>query len=81
MMELFEYIIRAHNEFKPLNKDADRINRDVITKLSRVYKIYYSHDTVKDQPERALELTTEFLNAVNISNLPPTRIENEKKNS
>ncbi|GBP65115.1 hypothetical protein EVAR_5261_1 [Eumeta japonica] len=55
----------------PLNKDVDKINNDIVAKLPGEYKIYYSNDSVKDQHEGALEFTTEFLNSVNISDLPP----------
>ncbi|GBP51865.1 PiggyBac transposable element-derived protein 4 [Eumeta japonica] len=55
----------------PLNKDVDKINSNIVAKLPGEYKIYYSNDSVKDQYEGALEFTTEFLNSVNISDLPP----------
>ena len=53
----------------PPNKDVNRIN-DIVSKLPGEYKIYFSHDTVKEQPKEALEFTTEFLNTIKISNLP-----------
>jgi len=55
----------------PLNKIVKKINDDIVAKLPREYKINYSHDSMKDQPEGAVEFTTEFLNNVNISDLPP----------
>ncbi|GBP60015.1 PiggyBac transposable element-derived protein 3 [Eumeta japonica] len=63
----------------PLNKDVDKINNDIVAKLPGEYKIYYSNDSVKDQHEGALEFTTEFLNSVNISDLPPHELKLKKK--
>lgn len=48
----------------PLNKDVDRINNDIISKLPGEYKIYHSYDSVKDQAAGALEFTSDFLNSV-----------------
>ncbi|GBP88196.1 ATP-dependent DNA helicase pif1 [Eumeta japonica] len=63
----------------PLNKDVDKINNDIVAKLPGEYKIYYSNDSVKDQHEGALEFITEFLNSVNISDLPPHELKLKKK--
>ncbi|GBP32315.1 hypothetical protein EVAR_86148_1 [Eumeta japonica] len=63
----------------PLNKDVDKINNDIVAKLPGENKIYYSNDSVKDQHEGALEFTTEFLNSVNISDLPPHELKLKKK--
>lgn len=57
-----------------LNKDVQKINDDIVAKLPGECKIHFSHDSMKDQPEGAVEFTTEFLNSVNISNLPPQKL-------
>lgn len=62
----------------PLNKDVEKINDDIVAKLPGEYKTYYSHDSMKDQPEGAVEFTTEFLNSVNISDLPPHELKLKK---
>lgn len=62
----------------PLNKDVEKINDDIVAKLPGEYKIYSSHDSMKDQPEGAVEFTTEFLNSVNISVLPPHKLKLKK---
>lgn len=61
-----------------LNKDIAKINDDIVAKLPGEYKTYYSYDSIKDQPEGAVEFTTEFLNGVNISDLPPHELKLEK---
>ncbi|CAH2216937.1 jg21360, partial [Pararge aegeria aegeria] len=62
----------------PLNNDVEKINDDIVAKLPGEYKTYYSHDSMKDQPEGGVEYTTEFLNSVNISDLPPQELKLKK---
>lgn len=55
----------------PLNKDVTKINADIIEKLPGDIKIYHSYDSVKDEPEGALQFTSDFLNSVDVADLPP----------
>jgi len=54
-----------------INKEGEKIYDDIVAKLLGEYKIYYSHDSVKDQHEGAAEFTSKFLNNFNFSDFPP----------
>lgn len=62
----------------PLNKDVNKINDEIIKKLPGEYKVYKSYDSVKDQPEGALQFTSEFLNSVEMADLPPHELKLKK---
>ena len=55
----------------PLNKDVSKINSDIIERIPGNVKSYQSFDSVKDQVEGALQFTPQFLNSVDIADLPP----------
>ena len=55
----------------PLNKDVRKINYNIIERIQGNVKSYQSFDSVKDQVEGALQFTPEFLNSVDIADLPP----------
>lgn len=62
----------------PLNKDINKINDEIIKKLPGEYKVYKSYDSVKDEPEGALQFTSEFLNSVEMADLPPHELKLKK---
>ena len=62
----------------PLNRDVTKINAEIIEKLPGDIKIYHSYDSVKDQPEGALQFTSDFLNSVDIADLPPHELKLKK---
>ncbi|XP_054274451.1 uncharacterized protein LOC128994153 [Macrosteles quadrilineatus] len=55
----------------PLNRDVDNINNEIIQIIPGQETIYKSFDSVKDEPDGALKFPTEFLNSIEISDLPP----------
>lgn len=62
----------------PLNKDVTKINAEIIEKLPGENKIYKSYDSVKDKPENDLQFTSEFLNSIDIADLPPHELKLKK---
>ena len=62
----------------PLNKDVNKINAEIIEKLPGEYRVNKSYDSVKDQPEGGLEFTSEFLNSVEMADLPPHELKLKK---
>ncbi|XP_054289208.1 uncharacterized protein LOC129004674 [Macrosteles quadrilineatus] len=58
----------------PLNKDVDTINNTVINLIPGTETIYKSYDSIKDEPEGALKFPPEFLNSIEISDLPPHQL-------
>lgn len=64
--------------FAPLNKDVSKINAEIIEHLAGDYKVYKSYDLVKDQPEGGLQFPPEFLNSVDIADLPPHELKLKK---
>lgn len=65
----------------PLNKDVSKINAEIIEQLPGDYKVYKSYDSLKDQPEAALQFTPEFLNSIDIADLPPHELKLKKNTS
>ena len=53
-----------------MNKDLNEIYNKIIKKLPGEYKVYKSYDSVKDEPEEALQFTPEFLNTIDLADLP-----------
>lgn len=47
-----------------LNKHVNTISAEIIEQLPGDYKLSYSYDAFKDQPERVLKFTLEFLNSI-----------------
>lgn len=60
----------------PLYKDVTKINDEIIERLLGECKIYKGYDSIigkssiKDQLEGAFQFTTEFLNSIDIGDLP-----------
>ena len=55
------------------NKDVDRLNEIIMSKLPGASTVLVSADTVADQ-NQATTYPTEFLNSINISGMPPHRM-------
>ena len=62
----------------PLNKDVAKINAEIIEKLDGDSKQYKSYDSVKDPAEDTLQFTPEFLNSIEIADLPPHELKLKK---
>ena len=73
--------MKDHAILAPLNKDISAINDKIIDKLPREPRIYKSYDSVKDEPERALQFTTELLNTIELADLPPHKLKLTKCNN
>ncbi|XP_055871668.1 uncharacterized protein LOC129923663 [Biomphalaria glabrata] len=62
----------------PLNKDVNLINCELIDRLPGEEKVYFSFDSIKDMSEGTLQFTTEFLNSIDIADLPPHKLKLKK---
>ncbi|EGT30965.1 hypothetical protein CAEBREN_12265 [Caenorhabditis brenneri] len=57
----------------PKNVDVDKLNQEVHERMKEEEKIYFSRDEVADDSNSKLA-TTEFLNSLNTSSLPPHKL-------
>ncbi|CAO4378477.1 unnamed protein product [Caenorhabditis nigoni] len=57
----------------PKNVNVDKMNEDVHNKMEGAEKVFYSRDDVPDDSNRKV-ITTEFLNSINTSSLPPHKL-------
>ena len=58
----------------PKNVDVDRFNEEMLKTLPGEEKVYYSADAVPVgdiDSDEGMYVTTEFLNSINLSGLPP----------
>lgn len=65
----------------PLNKDITKINADITEKLPGDIKIYHSYNSVKDEPEGALQFSSDVLNSVDVADLPPHELKLKNNNA
>ncbi|CAO4373342.1 unnamed protein product [Caenorhabditis nigoni] len=57
----------------PKNVNVDKMNEDVHNKMEGAEKVFYSRDEVPDDSNRKV-ITTEYLNSINTSSLPPHKL-------
>ena len=62
-----------------LNKGVSEINDKFIDTFSGESNILKSYDSVTDKPDGALQFTAEFLNTVELADLPPHGLKLKKK--
>ena len=58
----------------PKNVDVDKLNEDILKTLPGEGQVYLSADAVMIGDEQGLYVTTEFLNGINLSGLPPHQL-------
>lgn len=68
----------VHSVFKmailcPKNTDVDRINEEILKIIVGQENVYLSSDSITDE-EKSCDYTTEFLNSLMLSGLPPHRM-------
>uniref|UniRef100_A0A914EBK4 ATP-dependent DNA helicase n=1 Tax=Acrobeloides nanus TaxID=290746 RepID=A0A914EBK4_9BILA len=62
----------------PFNSDVAKHNENVIAKIPNEYKIYHSFDSVKDQLEDGLHISSEYMTSLNSPDLPPHELKLKK---
>ena len=80
-MEEYNQVLKTNTDYYkdkailcPKNVDVDRLNEEMLKTLPGEEKIYHSADAVPIgdiDSEEGLYVTTEFLNSINLSGLPP----------
>jgi len=58
----------------PKNVDVDKLNEEILKTLPGEGQVYLSADAVLIGDEQGLYVTTEFLNGINLSGLPPHQL-------